>query len=298
MIFQTYPTRSGFIYLGLTTMAGALAVFLITRLPQQSSLPQVFTLLVGILLVLGIMGIALYWAIVAFRLHYDLNRNGLAIQWGLVQQRIPFENIERVIPVKNLPALPAFKGINFNLGGIRFGWGELAEYGRLRFHSTANLAESLLVVTPHYTYVISPLQSDQFIHAWQTRQTLGPTQKWIPGVRRSWPFNYPLLADPFFWGFLGLSALACFALFGYLSLTFPQLPRSLPIHFNAFGLADRIADKSALFNLPIVGALTLALNTVLGSLIYRWEKVAAYLLWGSALTFQLCLWLAILTLTP
>ncbi len=298
MHFQPYPTRSGFIYLGLAVIAGALAVFLITRLPQQNSLPQVFTLLVGFLLIVGVIGTTLYWAIIAFRLHYNLNRNGLAIQWGLVQQCIPFESIERVIPVKNLPTLPAFKGINFNLGGMCFGWGELAEYGRLRFHSTANLAESLLVVTPYHTYVISPLQPEQFIHAWQARQTLGPTQKWTSGVRRNWPFSYPLLADPLFWGFLGLSSLACFALFGYLSYTFPQLPRSLPIHFNAFSLADRIADKSALFNLPIGGALALTLNTVLGSLIYRWEKVAAYLLWGSTLTFQLCLWLAILTLTP
>jgi uncharacterized membrane protein len=76
------------------------------------------------------------------------------------------------------------------------------------------------------------------------------------------------------------------------------LPRSLPIHFNAFGVADRIADKSALFTLPLAGAAMFVVNAILGSLVYRWEKMAAYLLWGSALTMQICLWVAVLTLTP
>ncbi len=296
MTYRPYPTRSGFIYLSLAAIAGTLAVFLMTRLPQQNSLSQVFTLLVGLLLILGVIGAALYWAVIAFRLHYHLSRNGLAIQWGLGQQLIPLESIEQIVPGKNLPNSPTFRGLK--MGGLRLGWGEWAEYGKLKFHTTANLTESLLVVTPNQTYVISPLQPDQFIQAWQARQALGPTQKWTMGVRRSWPLCYPLLVDPLFWGFLSLSLLACFALFGYLSFIFPQLPRSLPIHFDAFGLADRIADKSALFTLPTVGTLALVLNTVLGSLVYRWDKVAAYLLWGSALTLQICLWVAARTLTP
>ena len=45
------------------------------------------------------------------------------------------------------------------------------------------------------------------------------------------------------------------------------------------------------------GAIVLGLNTLLGSLIYRREKVAAYLLWGSAIVMQIFLWLAVLTIT-
>ena len=295
MNFQPYPTRSGFVSLGIVLIAGAVAVLLIKLLPQQNNLPDIFKLLVGVLLISGAIGLALYWAVIAFKLHYYLSRNGLAIQWGLAQQLIPFESIEKIVPGKNLSTSPKFRGLN--IAGLRLGWGELTEYGQLKFHATATLAESLLVVTPHQTYVISPRQPDNFLRAWQARQPLGPTQAWPVGLRRSWPLSYPLLADPLTWRFSGLGALACFALLGYLCLIFPELPRSLPIHFDAFGVADRIADKSALFVLPAVGAAVLVINTLLGSLVYRWEKVAAYLLWGSALAMQICLWFAMLTLT-
>jgi hypothetical protein len=249
-----------------------------------------------VLIVLGVTGLACYWTVVAFKLHYYLSRNGLAIQWGLAQLLIPFESITAIVPGKTVSTSPTFRGVN--LAGLRFGWGELAGYGPLKFLATAGLAESLLVVTPQQTYVISPHQPDHFLAAWQARQALGPTQQWSVGLRRSWPLNYPLLTDPLMWWFLGLGALACLSLLGYLSMTFAELPRSLPIHFNAFGVADRIADKSALFTLPLAGAAMFIVNAVLGGLIYRWEKVGAYLLWGSTVTMQIFLWVAVLTLTP
>jgi uncharacterized membrane protein len=153
------------------------------------------------------------------------------------------------------------------------------------------------VVTPQQTYVISPHQPHHFLRAWQARQSIGPTQHWTVSLRRSWPFNYPLMTDSLAWWFFSLGALACLALLGYLALAFTELPRSLPIHFNAFGVPDRIADKSALFTLPLAGAAIFVINTTLGGLIYHWEKVAAYILWGSTLAMQIFLWGAVLTLT-
>jgi hypothetical protein len=178
-------------------LACAAAIVLINFLPQQNNLSDVFKLLAGVLFILGVGGLALYWALVAFRLHYHLNRNGLAIQWGLAQLLIPFENIERIIPGQMLATPPKFRGLN--LAGLRLGWAELTEFGRLKFLTTAALAESLLVVTPQQTYVISPRQPDHFVEAWQIRQALGPTQEWPVGLRRSWPFSYSLLADPLTW---------------------------------------------------------------------------------------------------
>jgi hypothetical protein len=295
MTFQPYPTRANFILLGLAMLAGLVAVALLNLLPRQSELSHIFGLIVGILLMLGLMGLALYWSVVAAKLRYELNRNGLTIQWGAAQQLVPFESIQQIIPGRALSTPPAFVGLN--LAGLRLGWGKMADFGKLKFHTTAPPTESLFVVTPVQTYVISPSQPDQFLQAWQARQTLGPTQKWVSEIQWNWPLNNPLLTDPLTWWLLGLAFVACLALFGYFSFTFAQLPRSLPIHFNSFGVPDRIADKSTLFNLPTVGLLVLVINTGLGILVYRWEKVGAYLLWGSALTLQICLWVAAITLT-
>jgi hypothetical protein len=294
MIFQPYPTRSGLIFLGIAVFFGALAIFLARLLSQQSDWPVIFKLLVSLLLALAVMGLALYGTMIVFKLHYRLNRNGLVIQWGLARQIIPFENIKKLIPGKALPP-PKFRGLN--IAGLRLGWGELAEYGPLKFYTTARLAGSLLVVTPDQAYLISPDQPDNFIEAWQIRRRLGPTQDWSIEVRRSWPLNIPLLADPLTWWLWGLAALACFALFGYISLKLPELPPSLPIHFNTLGHSDRIADKSMLLMLPAAGAIGLVFNAVLGCLIYRRERVGAYLLWGVAIALQICLWVAMLTIT-
>lgn len=295
MHFQPYPTRSGFIFLGLALLAGLLAILLINLLPRQSDIYHLFILLTGALLAMVGMGLAFYWAILAFQLHYYLSRNGLVIRWGLAQQRIPLESIQEIVPGHALAAAPTFVGLN--IAGLRLGWGNLADYGRVKFHTTTALAESLFVVTPQQTYVISPSQPDQFLQAWQTRQSLGPTQKWTIGWQWGWPFNYPILTDRLTWWLLGLAFLAGLALLGYLTSIFVGLPRSLPIHFDAFGVPDRIADKSALLTLPTVGLAIFVINGLLGILVYRWEKVAAYLLWGSALALQICLWVAALSLT-
>jgi hypothetical protein len=294
MTFQPYPTRSGFVSLGVAIIFGTAAVFLLSLLLQPNDLSIYFRLFVGLLLTLAITIIALYWTTIAARLRYDLNRNGLAIQWGLSRHRIPFDNIQAVIPGQSLTTSPQFWGLN--IIGLRLGWGRLDEYGLARFHATAPLAKSLLVVTSDRTYVISPRHPDRFLQAWQNRQSLGPTQQWSAGVQRSWPLNTPFLADPLAWVLLGSAGLLWLALLGYLAFIFSDLPASLPVHFNALGHADRIANKSTLFILPAVGAIVLIANALLGELIYRREKVAAYLLWGSTIVMQVCLWIAVLTI--
>ncbi|MFC1976593.1 PH domain-containing protein [Chloroflexota bacterium] len=294
MTFQPYPTRSGFVLLGVAIIFGATAAFLLSLLLQPNDLSISFRLFAGLLLTLAITMIALYWTTIAARLRYHLNRNGLAIQWGLTQHRIPFENIQTVIPGKDLSTLAQFWGLN--LIGLRLGWGRLAEYGLAKFHTTTSVANSLLVVTPNRTYVISPRHPDRFLQAWQDRQSLGPTQEWSTRVQRSWPLNTPFLADPLAWSLLGLAGLFWLALAGYLAAVYAELPAALPVHFNALGHADRIADKSTLLILPAVGVVVLIINALLGELIYRREKVAAYLLWGSTIVMQVCLWIAVLTI--
>jgi hypothetical protein len=296
MTFQPYPTRTGFIFLAGTIIFGALATYLATLLPQHSDPPNIFRLILGLLLALGLMAIALYWALVAFKLSYHLNRNGLAIQWGLAQQQlIPFESIKEIIPAKELPLTQVEGGIK--LAGLRFGWGQLPDHGPVKFYATTALSASLLVVTSHHSLFISPRQPENFIKAWQARQALGPTQHWSVGLRRSWPLSIPFLTDPVTWWLLSLALLACLALFGYISLIYPDLAPSLPIHFDSLGHADRTADKITLLMLPAAGAAVIVFNALLGSLIYRWEKVAAYLLWGSAVAIQIFLWAAMLTIT-
>jgi hypothetical protein len=295
MSFQPYPHRSGFIFLSGAILFTTVIILFVRSLLQQREPASIFILLIGILITLTLVMITLYWTLIAFKLNYHLNRNGLAIQWGLGQQLIPFKLIRAVVSGKDVAKTVRFK--SFDIAGLRFGWGKLPEYGQLKFRATAPLAESLLIITDSHTYIISPDQPNVFVQAWQARQNLGPTQHWTESVRRHWPLNVPLLADRLSWALWGTAALCCLALLGYICLNYPELPHLLPVHFNNLGQADRIADKNILFTLPAVGGIVWLGNLILGSLFYGQEKVAAYLLWGSTIAIQLCLWIAALTIT-
>ena len=294
MSFQPRPTYSGFIFLAVALFSGLTTLLLLGLLLERSDPAELINVLVGLVFALGLTVAALYWALVVFRLDYYLSRNGLAIRWGWGQLRIPLNRIERVVPGKDLSRPPTFRGVN--LAGLHLGRGELDEDGPVSFRTTAPLAQSLLVVTANQAFVISPQNPDAFLKAWQLRRELGPTQQWTVQVRRQWPFNLPLLNDPLTWWLLGIAALICLALYGYISYRFEQIPPSLPIHFNSLGQADRIADKNVLFLLPAAGGLVLIVNTLLGSIVYHREKLATYLLWGSSVVMQLCLWVAALTI--
>ena len=295
MNFYPQPTRSGFILLAIAFVAGAATAWLVGILLQQNNPAKMFQWLMALFIMLIVTGLAVYWAIIAFKLHYHLNRNGLAIEWGVGQQRIPFENIQQIVPAKSLAANAAYRGIN--LAGLRFGSGNLTDYGVLKFRTTAPLENSLLVVTTDQSYVISPYQPDTFLRAWQVRQPLGPTQHWTEDVRPHWPLNIAVLNDQLMWALLGASAFLLLTLLGSIALNYADYPGAFPIHFDNLGRADRIAPKIALFILPAVGGIVWLVNAALGTLVHRWERVAAYLLWGSTAVMQFCLWIALLTIT-
>jgi len=305
MTFQSYPTRSGFIALLIAVLSGATVIYLFNVILQSNQkiladisvtlkldiVATIFILLVGCLLALIILVIAVYWIVITVKLTYYLDRNGLAIQWGLSQHRIPFNTIKTVTPGQDASNTAQFWEINFI--GLRFGRGRANDDGPLKFRTTASLSDSLLVTTPNQTYVISPRQPERFLRAWQERQALGITQEWSTTVHRSWPLNSPLLADRLAWWFLGIAVLLWLALAGYLALNYVGLPASLPIHFNALGRADRITGKETLLILPAAGAMVWLVNALLGELIYHKDRLATYFLWAGALVMQLCLWVAL-----
>jgi hypothetical protein len=70
------------------------------------------------------------------------------------------------------------------------------------------------------------------------------------------------------------------------------------LHFDRLGRADRIGTKMELCALPIIGALILATNLILGALLYRRERAGSYLLWGASAAVQALFWLAAFSIIP
>jgi hypothetical protein len=294
MTFYPYPSRSTFIFAGLAVALSALVIYLLSLLSRQHNYAETFQVGLWLLVTLIALAIVLNWALIFLKLKYHLNRNGLVIQWGLAQHLIPMATIEKIMPGTQLTTPLVFRGIT--LAGLYLGQGTSAELGPVKFHTTVSVADSLLVVTKACTYVISPHQSQQFCTAWQLRQSLGPTQEWALGLRKSWPFNTHLFNDRIVAWLLGLAAVICLALFSHLALLSPEVPH-LSLTLAEFDRPLDHLNPAGLLILPLAGALILGVNTLLGSYIYYREKMAAYLLWSGTIAVQLALWTALISLT-
>ncbi len=101
-----------------------------------------------------------------------------------------------------------------------------------------------------------------------------------------------VLRDRFIWAMVIIALFVNLGLFAFLLLVAGQLPPLVPLHFDATGQPDRIEDKSAIFSLPQIGVIMIVVNFLFGSLIYRREPLAAYLLGGMAIVAQFLLWYA------
>jgi hypothetical protein len=79
---------------------------------------------------------------------------------------------------------------------------------------------------------------------------------------------------------------------GFLCFRFPALARFVPLHFNTAGNPDRLGPRGQIFIIPLIGLLALVLNGTLGSVAYRRERLASYLLWGGSILIQVLVWAA------
>lgn len=104
------------------------------------------------------------------------------------------------------------------------------------------------------------------------------------------------LHDRYLWAMLIVALFVNLGLFVFLILLSSQLPDLIPLHFDVTGQADRIEPKDAIFSLPQIGLIIVILNFLLGALFYRREPLAAYLLGGVAITVQLLLWFAAISI--
>jgi hypothetical protein len=244
-----------------------------------------------VLLSLPWLGLLGYWLYGLLTLRYHLDRNRLFIRWGPTWQIVPLPEIERVEVEPRLRTPFRFRGAWWP--GYQIGHGEVEDVGLTLFYATTPLSRQVVLVTPTLAYAISPPDAEGFLREFDRRRQMGPTQ-WVEQTSHRPAFTgWAFWSDRAALGLLGLGALTVLTLFGNLCWRYPALPERLALHFNVQGQVDRIGRQSELFVVPTIGLIVLMVNLLLGFLLYRRERVGAYLVWGSTVAVHVLLWVAL-----
>lgn len=237
-----------------------------------------------------------YWYYELLALRYTLDRNALVITCGTSRRIVPLNTIQRIVRGSDISSSgeiiisQGFRGVGWP--GYLKGHIHLADLGLLLVHSTEPLPRQLVVVTESVCYGISPKNPERFLEDYARRRALGPVQQLAQGREYASLVILPVWRDWLFWSAVILAIVANVALFGLIMNKYGALPERIPLHFDAQGEVDRIASKAWLLVVPGIGALTLGINALLGLLLHKYERLAAYLLTGTALSVQAVLYLA------
>ena len=249
-----------------------------------------FVIGLSVLLSLALLSLLGYWLYGLARSVILLDRNALVIRWGPMEQIIPIKDIERVLMGNEIEERIQFRGGMWP--GHCIGYGEIPGIGPGLFFGTVPPRDQILIATPGVAYGISPSDYAGFLESLHERREMGATQVVEQSSRGPGFLSWSIWQDRLGLALLAVSYASLLALLALLCFRFLGLPRMVPLHFDAAGHVDRLGTRAQLFVVPLIGLLTLLLNSVLGLLFYRHEQVASYLLWGGSILIQFLVWTA------
>src|SRR5215207_3324917 len=235
-----------------------------------------------------------YRAYALLRADYYIDRDSLAILWGLRVEDIPLTDIEWVRPASDLTnplSLPRFR-----LPGGVLGTRRHPDLGAVEFiaSSTRNL---ILIATSKHVFAISPRDAASLVRTFARATELGsltPTEakSVYPAFVITQAWESP--AARFLW-MTGL--LLNLGLVAWVGLLIPSLPQ-VPFGFDALGAATETVPSVRLILLPLISTLLFITGLLVGLYLYRWdrERPLAFIIWLSSTLCALLFLMAVLFL--
>ncbi|MBI2845935.1 MAG: hypothetical protein HYX86_05255 [Chloroflexi bacterium] len=277
--------------LALAATDGGVIYGMLSRSPSTIT----FALGLGVALSIPLLAILAYRLYEIWSLRYLLGRDSLTILCGGRGYLVPLHQIQGILHG------PEFAE-EIDLNGRRNGWGGWIGQGKTKgggqvlFLATRPMVEQVALKTEKQVYALSPANTTGFILALQARRNLGPVQNIEEKATIAEWLTLPIRRDRLALGLLGVGILANILLYGYVLSRLPALFPILPMHYNAWGVVDRIEPRGELLLLPTIGLIVLIFNSLLGTFLHRREPLAAYLLLGMAITVQLVLAVAVINI--
>jgi hypothetical protein len=234
----------------------------------------------------------IYRIFALYRSSYEIDRDSLAIHWGLRVEDIPLSDIEWMRPAEDLTN--PLKLPTFPLPGALLGINRHPDLGRVEF--IASDAKKLLIVaTAKRVFVISPDNPAELTQTFARATEMGSL---APAEAKS---VYPSFIVSQAWEsgmarYLWLSALFLnIGLFIWASLIIPSTPQ-VALGIQASGGALETVPSSQLMIFPVASLLLAVAGWIAGLYFYRWdrERTLAFIVWGSSTFTSLLFLLAVL----
>jgi hypothetical protein len=294
ILFDTNSRRTtayGLVAIAALALGILISVALAVVLPRSIITHALLSLALGMLIMIGWVGYHVY---ALAHTSYALDRNSFVIRWGPIREIIPMGDVQRVIAASDLGA--DLRLARVPLPNWWIGKGRHPALGKIHFYANAPLNSQVIIVTADASYAISPFDSEGFIEAFRVRFQMGPTQTVRPASLRPafmmWPIWRDHVAHLLILAAIGLNAL----LFAVGFARYPALPNQVVLHFDTFGLPDRVGPRSQVFGPAIISLQLFIINFLIALGVYwRGEKLAAYLAWGGSAAIQLLFLIAMIT---
>jgi hypothetical protein len=278
---------------GATVVAvcyGVAVLLLLKGLNHEVDMGQLYPLL-GSGFFFAIGSLYLYWTWGCRSLRYVVDRNSLSIRWGGLQQVIPLDHIERLVPgegseVSHVDGV-SWPGHHVGRGFVPVMGGDVLFYSAHR-----SLAEVLYVQTPDQTYAISVPDQMIFAQTIQSAQARGPLFEQEQAVHRWGLAAQSFWVDPNARVLAALLIASFVAVLAYTLHQYPDLSQSVALRFPSLGGIVRVSDKSELLDIPRSGLGFLALNLVLAIVLHSWERMVGYVLLLAGIGVELMLLIA------
>lgn len=272
----------------------AVAVWGFWNLSQATVGPAyVLYLLVG-LLAFAPLPVLVYRVYALQRANYSIDRDSLAILWGLRVEDIPLTDIEWMRPASDLThplSLPLF-----HLPGAVLGTRRHPDLGLVEFIAS-DTKRLILVATSKRVFAISPENPAALVQTFARAIELGSL---TPAEYKS---VYPSFIVTQAWEnpaarFLWMSGLLLnLGLVVWVGVLIPSLPQ-IPFGFDALGKPNEFAPAARLILLPLISGFMYVAGLLAGLYFYRREpqRPLAFIVWVSSVISTVFFLLAVLGL--
>lgn len=267
------------IHMVIIAVLAAASIFGFANLSRSQVGPQfVLFVLLGLLAAAPIPFFA-YRAYALLRADYYIDRDSLAMLWGLRVEDIPLTDIEWVRPASDLTSpllLPRFR-----LPGAILGTRRHPDLGLVEFIASSS-RNIILIATSKRVFAISPQNPAGLVQTFARATEMGSL---MPTEAKS---VYPSFIITQAWEspvarFLWITGLLLnLGLIVWVGILIPSLSQ-IPFGFDPFGAPTEMASSAQLILLPLVSASLFGIGIAAGLSFYRWDRQRplAFIVWAS-----------------